>query len=125
MYCLSALKLMLSELFNGAAEHHLREGEALFRSGDAGDACYQMKTGLAKVVIASQHGEERTISLLRPQAIVGELSMIDGRSRSASVIAITKCSLSFVSRAKFQAAREAAGTSGVSVANPGRAAARC
>src|SRR5262245_37746410 len=93
---------MLSELFNGAAERHLREGEALFRAGDAGDGCYQIKTGLAKVVIASLHGEECTISLLRPNAVVGELSMIDGRTRSASVVAISECSLLFVSRAKFQ-----------------------
>jgi len=53
-------------------------------------------------VVASQQGEQRIISLLGPNAIVGELSMIDGRPRSASVVAITDCSLSFVSRTRFQ-----------------------
>src|SRR5712692_5631640 len=43
----------------------------------------------------------------RELAIVGELSMIDGRPRSASVVAIADCSLSFVSRAKFQKYTEA------------------
>src|SRR3954447_26349470 len=94
-------KALLSELFESAVPHKLRDGEALFRAGDIGDGCYRIHSGLVKVMVASQQGEERIISL-GPGAIVGELSMIDGRPRSASVVAIADCSLSFVSRAKFQ-----------------------
>jgi CRP/FNR family transcriptional regulator, cyclic AMP receptor protein len=93
---------LLSELFQDAVKHNLRDGEALFRAGDAGDGCYRIETGLVKIVVASQHGEERIISLLGPGAIVGELAIIDGRPRSASVIAIADCSLCFVSQVKFQ-----------------------
>jgi CRP/FNR family cyclic AMP-dependent transcriptional regulator len=96
-----------SGLFEDAIVHTLREGEALFRAGDVGDGCYRIETGLVKIVVASQQGEERIISLLGPSAIVGELSMIDGRPRSASVIAIADCLLSFVSRARFQKCTEA------------------
>lgn len=98
---------LLSELFEGAVVHNLKEGELLFRAGDVGDGCYRIQTGLVKIVVASQQGEERIISLLGPDAIVGELSMIDGRPRSASVVAISDCSLSFVSRAKFQKCADA------------------
>jgi CRP/FNR family cyclic AMP-dependent transcriptional regulator len=98
---------LLSELFEDAAAYNLRDGEALFRAGDVGDGCYRIQTGLVKIVVASQQGEERIISLLGPDAIVGELSMIDGRPRSASVVAIADCSLSFVSRARFQKYTEA------------------
>jgi len=98
---------LLSGLFEGADTHNLRDGEALFRAGDVGDGCYRIQTGLVKIVVASQQGEERIISLLGPNAVVGELSMIDGRPRSASVVAIADCSLSFVSRAKFQKYTEA------------------
>src|SRR6201981_1963006 len=93
---------LLSELFERAVAHKLRDGEVLFRAGDVGDGCYRIRKGLVKVVVASQQGEERIISLLGPDAIVGELSMIDGGPRSASVVAIADCSLSFLSRAKFQ-----------------------
>src|SRR6266436_2476788 len=96
-----------SELFEDATTHNLRDGEALFRAGDVGDGCYRIETGLVKIVVASQQGEECIISLLGPNAIVGELSMIDGKPRSASVVAIADCSLSFVSRAKFQKCSEA------------------
>ncbi len=98
---------LLSGLFEDAVAHNLRDGEALFRAGDIGDGCYRIQTGLVKIVVASQQGEERIISLLGPNAIVGELSMIDGRPRSASVVAIADCSLSFVSRAKFEKYTEA------------------
>jgi len=93
---------LLSGLFEDVVVHTLRDGQVLFRAGDVGDGCYRIQTGLVKIVVASQQGEERIISLLGPDAIVGELSMIDGRARSASVIAIADCSLLFVSRAKFQ-----------------------
>jgi CRP/FNR family cyclic AMP-dependent transcriptional regulator len=93
---------MISELFRHAAVRVLEDGKALFRAGDAGDGCYRLKTGLVKIVVTSQLGEERIISLLGPPAVVGELSMIDGEPRSASVIAISDCSLLFVSREKFE-----------------------
>ena len=98
---------LLSELFKDAVAHNLREGEVLFRAGDAGDGCYRIQSGLVKIVVASQQGEERIISLLGPDAIVGEHSMIDGMPRSASVVAIADCALSFVSRTTFQNYTEA------------------
>jgi CRP/FNR family transcriptional regulator, cyclic AMP receptor protein len=93
---------MISELFAEAVARNLEDGQALFRAGDAGDGCYRLKTGLVNVVVASQLGEERIISLLGPHALVGELAMIDGGPRSASVVAISDCSLLFVSRDKFE-----------------------
>jgi CRP/FNR family cyclic AMP-dependent transcriptional regulator len=98
---------LLSELFEHAVAHNLRSGEVLFRAGDVGDGCYRIQTGLVKVVVTSRQGEERIISLLGPDAIVGELSMIDAGPRSASVVAIADCSLSFLSRATFQTCIEA------------------
>jgi CRP/FNR family transcriptional regulator, cyclic AMP receptor protein len=41
--------------------------------------------------------------VLGPGSVVGELSMIDGAPRSASVIALSDSKLSFVSRGAFEA----------------------
>lgn len=95
------------KLFKEATACNLRSGESLFRAGDPGDGCYCIQTGLVKIVVASQQGEERIISLLGPGAIVGELSIIDGEPRSASVFAVSECALSFVSRARFEKFTEA------------------
>src|SRR5262249_20397163 len=48
----------------------------------------------------------RILAVLGPGSIVGELSMIDGVPRSASVIALRDSTLSFVSRAVFEAFEE-------------------
>src|SRR5262249_37974243 len=46
--------------------------------------------------------EERILAMLAPGAIVGELAMVDGGPRSASVFAVRDCELSFISRAAFE-----------------------
>ena len=42
------------------------------------------------------------MAILGPGSIVGELAMLDGLPRSASVLALRDCELTFVSRAKFE-----------------------
>jgi CRP/FNR family transcriptional regulator len=98
-------KELAFKLFAGAPQHHLKDGEVLFRAGDVGDGCYRVEQGLLKIVVASAHGEERIIAILGPDAIVGELSMIDGQPRSASVVAASNCVLRFVSRPAFEKCR--------------------
>ena len=73
-----------------------------FRAGDSGNGCYRIEHGLVKVTVTSPQGEERIIAILGPGAIVGELSMIDGLPRSASVVAVRECALIYVSRGSFE-----------------------
>jgi CRP/FNR family transcriptional regulator, cyclic AMP receptor protein len=49
----------------------------------------------------SGSGDERIPAILGPGAIVGELPVLDGLARSASVVALRDCELLFVSKAKF------------------------
>jgi len=75
----------------------------LFLSGDPADGCYLVHDGLLKVNIIASSGAERVLAILGPGTLVGELSMIDGAPRSASVTAIRDSKLSFISRATFDA----------------------
>src|SRR6516162_386007 len=90
------------QLFAGATPHHLKAGEALFMVGDPGDGCYRLEQGLLKVVITSPRGDTRILAVLGPGSIAGELALIDGRPRSASVFAIRDCELRFVGRNAFE-----------------------
>jgi CRP/FNR family transcriptional regulator len=90
-----------AQLFSETVPRHLKSGEALFLAGDEGNGCYLLKQGLLKVVISSPQGEERILAILGPGTIAGELSVIDGEPRSASVFAIKECELSFISQAAF------------------------
>ncbi len=64
------------------------------------------RTGSLKVILRSPQGEERILALLTPQAVVGDLSMIDGLPRSATVAAVSDCKLCFISSAAFRAFAE-------------------
>jgi len=93
---------MVSDLVAGATTRSLRTGETLFRAGDVGDGCYRLDEGLLKVSLISSEAEERIIAILKPGAIVGDLAVMDGLPRSATVVAFTDCKLHFISRALFE-----------------------
>src|SRR5262245_59278 len=99
-------KSFLSDLFSRATSEKLRAGDVLFEAGDDGNGCYRLDKGTLKVILRSPHGEERILALLTPGTIVGDLSMIDGLPRSASVIAISNCDLCFVSATAFRECAE-------------------
>jgi CRP-like cAMP-binding protein len=91
-----------SALFAAAKPVRLNADEVLFLAGDAGDGCYHVEEGLLKVTMVSRGGSERILAFFGSGAIVGELSIIDGLPRSASVVAVREASLSFLSRAAFE-----------------------
>ena len=80
----------------------LKADAVLFLAGDAGEGCYRVDDGLLKVTMLSRAGSERILAFLGPGAIVGELAIIDGLPRSASVVAVRPSLLSFLSRAAFE-----------------------
>jgi CRP-like cAMP-binding protein len=73
----------------------------LFLAGDPGDGLYRIDEGLLKVSIGAAGGAERILAILGQGAIVGDLSVIDGLPRSASVTALRDCKLRFISRSDF------------------------
>jgi len=91
-----------SQLLERAPVISLRKGETLFESGALGDGCYWLEQGVLKVTITSDQGEERILAVLGPGSIVGELAMIDGLPRSATVQSLRDSKLTFVSRSTFQ-----------------------
>jgi len=96
-----------SGLFAKGRTSSLAADQMLFLAGDVGDGCYRVDDGLLKVSVVAPAGGERILAILGPGAVVGELSMISGAPRSASVAALRASKLCFVSRAAFESyARE-------------------
>jgi len=95
-------KHLSADLFAAATPAQLAADQVLFLAGDAGDGCYRVDDGLLKVTMVSRAGDERILAFLGRGAIVGELSIIDGLPRSASVVAVRAATLSFLSRAAFE-----------------------
>jgi CRP/FNR family transcriptional regulator, cyclic AMP receptor protein len=97
---------LAATLFRQARVVRLEPQQTLFTAGDPGDSCALVDEGLLKVHVISASGTERILAILGPGALVGELSMIDGAPRSASVSALKETTLRLVTRAAFDAITE-------------------
>src|SRR6266496_1353239 len=101
---LAALPMELSQsLFAKARPLSIKADQPLFVAGGEGHGCYRVEEGLLHASIGAPAGGERILAMLGPGSVVGELSMIDGGPRSASVTALRDSKLSFVGRAAFDA----------------------
>jgi CRP/FNR family cyclic AMP-dependent transcriptional regulator len=100
----SVLPPALAEgLIARASTVELAPDQTLFRNGDACDGCYHVIDGLLKVAVELPSRRERILAILGAGGFIGELSLIDGAPRSATVTAIKRAKLYFISRAAFEA----------------------
>jgi len=84
---------LFAELDEGELERFSRvaiprsypEGTRVFHEGDHSDACYIVKSGTFRVTREHPDGRAITLATLTEGDIVGELAMLDGEVRSASV----------------------------------------
>ena len=68
---------------------------------EEGDTLFILKKGKVKVSIVSEGGREVILSLLGPGSVFGELSLLDGKPRSANVVAIEETDLLMLRRVDF------------------------
>ena len=95
-------------LFEGLTKKQLRKvtdladvgrfmaGARLVKQGDIGDSFYVVLTGQAKVVVSG-----RTVNRLLPGEHFGEISLLDGKPRTASVVAETEMTLVIITQKDF------------------------
>jgi CRP-like cAMP-binding protein len=65
-----------------------RARQRLFREGEPGDHVVAIVAGRVKVSVQTRSGREILLAVKEPGDLVGELSVIDGRPRSATAIAL-------------------------------------
>ena len=68
---------------------------------EEGDALFIIEKGRVKVSILSEDGREVILSMLGDGAVFGELSLLDGKPRSANVIATEDTNLVMLRRQDF------------------------
>jgi CRP/FNR family cyclic AMP-dependent transcriptional regulator len=93
----------LRRLSDLAVEERLMEGATIVREGDIGDTFYVILEGEAKVVNASN----RVVNRLQPGDSFGEISLLDGGPRTATVIAETPMRVATLERKGFLRTLEA------------------
>ena len=75
--------------------------QVIILAEEEGDALFIIADGQVKVSIVSEDGREVILSLLGEGAVFGELSLLDGKPRSANVVATQDTELYMVRRADF------------------------
>jgi CRP/FNR family cyclic AMP-dependent transcriptional regulator len=65
-----------------------RRGQVIFHQDDPGVAAYVIASGCVKVVLVSPDGNEMVLRLLSAGEVFGELALLTGRPRSATVVAL-------------------------------------
>ena len=96
-------------LFDGLSKRHLRrvgdiaeqadymQGATIVKEGTEADAFYVILSGIARVSLRG-----RKINQLMPGDYFGEISLIDGGTRTASVISDTPMTLLIIHRKAFR-----------------------
>jgi CRP-like cAMP-binding protein len=79
----------------------LAAGEVLFVKGDEGDALYGIRRGQIRIATGTEAGKRLTLNVLGPGDLLGEIALLDGRSRTADAIAAEPTELFTVRRQDF------------------------
>lgn len=83
----------LAEIVHIMQVRRVRDGQALFGEGDGGDAWYVVHEGSVLVSKSQVMGPDRELARLGPKSCFGEMALIDGSPRSATVAALGDCVL--------------------------------
>jgi len=92
---------VLEQLASRSRPRELAKDELLFAEGEAGDALFVLVSGSLTVFRAASSGERAALSVLEPAAVLGEVALLDGAPRSASVAAHEPSQVLSLGRATF------------------------
>jgi small-conductance mechanosensitive channel/CRP-like cAMP-binding protein len=111
----SALRLVLSQqtvfqclderqldrLIAQARRCQFGRGEKLIEQGQAGDSMFVLARGEANVIV-QRNGEPTVVAVLKAGDCFGEMSLLTGERRSATVVAQTDCEVAEIEKASLQ-----------------------
>ncbi len=91
----------LDRLIQLVDEREFARDEVILQQDEPGDALYVILSGRVKVVLYGEDGKEVILSTLREGDFFGEMALIDGGPRSASVVALEESKLIRLLRQSF------------------------
>jgi CRP/FNR family cyclic AMP-dependent transcriptional regulator len=90
-----------SDLRSLLSDKNVPQNTRLFRQGDKGDAMYLIERGRVRISIRDDDEQEVILAELAQGDFFGEMSIIDGRQRSADAKVIEDAQLAILSREAF------------------------
>jgi CRP/FNR family cyclic AMP-dependent transcriptional regulator len=90
-------------LASSMAVQEARKGDILFHQGDAGDSLFVVKSGMVELFVKDHAGQEISLHHVGPRDAFGELSLLDGRPRTATARVAEDATLMVLGRAALLA----------------------
>jgi CRP/FNR family cyclic AMP-dependent transcriptional regulator len=92
---------LLDELVRLGPVRSFAKGAIVVTEGEPALSMYVIREGKLRVFVSDDEGHEVELNVLGPGEYFGEL-MLDGQTRSASVIALTPARLTMIARPEFE-----------------------
>jgi CRP-like cAMP-binding protein len=100
----AAPQAVLEQLVKGATEETVTAGTVIMRQGEEADAIYVLEEGALTVLAAAGDRPAVEVGRIEAPGYVGELGVLHGRPRSATVEAATDCKLMRIAADDFRIA---------------------
>lgn len=97
----------LSELLRTSRPFSRNPGEILFTEGDPADGMYVVERGEVSVTALGRRKDPVMLAMLGNGSVIGEMSLLDGGTRSATVEATAQTNGYWFSRRHFKELRQA------------------
>ncbi|MFF7192770.1 Crp/Fnr family transcriptional regulator [Streptomyces sp. NPDC088197] len=91
------------DVMSQGTTRRFRPRSVMLRQGDPGTHLLALTTGIAKVVSRDHQGVTTLLAFRGPGDLLGEVSVFDGRTRIADVIALSPCTAVVLEAERFRA----------------------
>ena len=91
----------MAQLADAVTKQRVKRGELIVEQGKKSNALFIILSGRARVVMTDRRAKEVIVAVLHVGDYVGEISLIDGKSHSASVQAEVQTDLLVLGHAEF------------------------
>src|SRR5918996_3564968 len=88
----------IAKILGKLEERSFSAGATVFSQGEKGDAFYFIQSGAVQVVLESAGGRRESIAVFGPHDWFGEMALLSGEPRSASIITVKETFLWKLSR---------------------------
>jgi len=97
----------LVALISGLELVTVEPGEIVITAGEPGDSLFVLTTGLMRAYARTQDGRHVQVRMMSDGDFFGEISILTGNPRTATITAVTRCDLLELDRATLDSISEA------------------
>ncbi|MEM7013262.1 MAG: cyclic nucleotide-binding domain-containing protein [Verrucomicrobiota bacterium] len=92
----------INQMLEQSAQRAFTPGESLIRKGEDGDSMFILRKGYVEVWVGQNDDEEVAVAKLQPGEFFGEMSLLTGAPRTATIRALTSVVVEEVSKESFR-----------------------